>query len=200
MENKNRTAGLEISVRPTPGLGQFTLGMDDLRRFALEESFHIGEDDAALNSFPLPLRNPEGFPASPIRTGDGFRYERALSPFSDTEQRSECLDFSRSGQITLSHVRKLTGPDRSSLMSIDLCSYLVWFHYYVSRAYIRLGYAQSVDYRVRRWDANGNSVAVEVPLVPLENVGSAPGYEGPEGAKLAEAVLAEIAAKELCRH
>jgi len=195
MENKIRTAGFEILVRPTPTVGQVTWRIDDLPRVAFEESFHLGADSAALNSFPLPLRNPEGLPASPIKTGDGFRFERTLSPFSDTESRAECLEILRSGGITLSHVRKLTCPVPCGLTSDDLFFYLVWFHYYVSKVYISLGYAQSVDYRVRQWDANGNSVVVEFPLVPLENVGSVPGYQGPEGAKLARTVLSEIAAK-----
>lgn len=199
MENKNRTAGFEILAGPTPCFGQVTWCIGDPRRIALEESFHVGADNAALNSFPLPLRNAEGLPASPIKTGDGFRYERALSPFSNTESRSECLEIFRSGGIMLSHVRKLTGPAPCGLTSNDLVSHLVRFHYYVSKVYIRLGYAQSVDYRVLQWYANGNSDLVEVPLVPLENVGLGSGYEGPEGVKLAKTVLSEMAAKILCR-
>jgi len=101
----------------------------------------------------------------------------------------------RSGGIILSHVRLLTPLNSCSLTTVDFRFYLVWFHFYASKVYRRLGYEQSVDYRLRRWGANGHTVDVDVRCVILEDTGSISGYEGPEGEALARTVKAQMEAK-----
>ncbi len=200
MSNDRLIAGFEFSVRPMFAEGILFPVAADLPSAILHESFHVGGGESTLNSFPLPLRNDFGLPAKPQSVGGGLRYNKELRLGFGSEPPSERFELDYSGAMALAHVRELSAPSDCELKLADLRSYLIWFHYYVSKVYQRFGYKQPVAYSVRRWDANGNFVAVEVPLVPLENVGSAPGYEGPEGVKLAEAVLSEIAAKEICRH